>query len=211
MKRGKLIEVCGLDGSGKSTHSEKIKEILLKNGYKASCEHGYKPHKNLNILKKITNSTTTLELKERGVPQEFVSKLYIMDLIEASYRIEKKLQNGEIIISDKYITDAQVYIPLFNGEGDVVDFSFKSLLKPDIKIFLKISAEESIVRIKKRAKKTGKLITEKECLTIAKLAYNCYEERLTKNANLIINTLELQKNNELKILEYISNKFPLIK
>lgn len=53
MKKGFFIEMCGLDGSGKTTHANFLKNNLELLGYKVSIVHAFKPNRYSGEVKKI--------------------------------------------------------------------------------------------------------------------------------------------------------------
>lgn len=116
------------------------------------------------------------------------SNLFLLDLIENLKDIELRLNNGEIVIAEKYITDSIIYIPILSGNNSLLNFLEKKILEPDIKVYLKATPEDTISRVINRSKVQNKEIAPKENIIFAKLAKEQFDKYFSKKNSLIIDT-----------------------
>ncbi len=109
---GKLIALCGVDGSGKTTQLVSISNFLKKNGYDVATtmQHTdsmkeYPIMKNFNLYPKIRS-----EIDFRAI-----ICLSIGDRLQHLHSIIKpELKSGKIVITDRYIYSLLVFILSFN-------------------------------------------------------------------------------------------------
>ena len=145
-ENGKLIVVCGIDGSGKTTLQKKIHEYLLKK----------------DISTKITKQPTDfyrnnehvrkfLDTGKCNVSEEAIALLSAADRkCHIDEFINPNINNGHWVISDRYVYSSYAY---FKARG--VDLSFvkeinKYTREADFVIFLKLDANIAIDRVIKR-------------------------------------------------------------
>lgn len=155
--KGKFIAIEGIDGSGKTTQVERLKEILSK------------LHTNLFFTKNPTDGEIgkfirqMLAGKIKFVPVAY-QYLFCADRATQHEEIIEHLKKGETVITDRYFWSSVAYGALDRG----IDFSqekgslkkgnltlsafsilsaYNEFLVPDITFFLKISAESAIKRL----------------------------------------------------------------
>lgn len=150
--RGKLIVIEGTDCSGKGTQSELLYEYLLNNGYNV-----YKtsfPMYDTPTGKIIGGPYLGKEHICKGwflegannVPAKVASLYYAADRLYNIDEINKHLNNGDIVILDRYVTsnmghqagkikDKEERLTMFKWL-EKLEFDLLELPKPDIKIFL---------------------------------------------------------------------------
>lgn len=99
---GKFIIIEGIDGSGKSTQSKLLTKRLKKQGHKTVLidfpQYGKKSAGLVEeyLIGKYGNS--------KNVGPYRASIFYACDRYDASFKIRKWLDNGKIVISDRYIS-----------------------------------------------------------------------------------------------------------
>jgi dTMP kinase len=161
MKKGKFIVIDGSDGSGKATQTALLFNHLKKEGYKVSKvdfpRHGEPPA--WMVDQYLTGKYGTAKELGPYVPSLF----YACDRFDASAGIKERLDKGEIVLSDRYISsnighqggkirsvrERQKYLNwLFN-----LEYGILKIPKPDVTFILKVPAEISVEISKKVASK----------------------------------------------------------
>jgi dTMP kinase len=143
----KLFVIEGLDGAGKSTQIKLLKDFLLNQGF--TCEYLHFPR---------TESPYFGELIARFLRGEFgsindvdpylVAMLYAGDRMDASGMIRTWLNNGNIVILDRYTYSNIAYqcakIPDPDKQNELMEWIVKlefehfGIPKPDLNIFLDV-------------------------------------------------------------------------
>ena len=138
MASGKLIAIEGIDGCGKDTQINLLKENREFSLYKY-------PTDNFQMLRDFLDRKVTLEHKSLFL-------LFLADIAEQQKLIEDELKEGKTIILDRYVFSTVAYelgsVGYENAKTIVENAKF---LKPDDAILLDISPEISQER-KKRQK-----------------------------------------------------------
>lgn len=139
-KKGLLIAIEGLDGSGKTTQADLLKDWLEKQGYRVMKSEWYRTktiydlNMRLNLLGQMTDQTAfTL------VAAEFAARW--------EYIIRPALEQGTIVVAEKYI-----YTPLAKDVARGAELEFvKALYQfaplPDLVFYLKVTVETALQRI----------------------------------------------------------------
>lgn len=99
--RGLLIAIEGIDGSGKHTQARTLEHALLSKGY-AVYATGFPQYESWfgNMVGKYLNGEFgPLE----AVDPHFSALLYAGDRFEAKSRIESSLNEGKIVLVDRYV------------------------------------------------------------------------------------------------------------
>ncbi len=154
MNKGKLIVIEGsCDGVGKSTQLNLLKDRFEKNGYNIVSHH-------FPTYGEDSGNLVENYLKgEYGNPKEispyFVNSLYAIDrAIVWKNKLQKAINNGDIIILDRYMTSSLIYQSAFITDLEekkkfidyVTDYEFNKLGIgiPDSIIFLQVPFETSL-------------------------------------------------------------------
>lgn len=176
-----FIDLSGIDGSGKSTVAMELKKAFEQKGRECIVFHGYIPRKNINLLRDICTKA--------GIQREnssFVNSLgmaaALMDVFVNSF-IHIIPNSNKIFISEKYIKDSVVYMPLLGGNVELPLMYEKNMPRPDYRFILDI--DPYIAR--KRVEKRGKYIQEKESYEIMKNAREVFLSFSNEDRTYIIN------------------------
>jgi len=149
MQKGKLIVIMGCDGTGKTT--------LLKN-----IDKYYSNKFNITTISGFGNKKYTMELdkiakiqgKERKeiFSADLRSSIWIIDLLNSALReVTEYLEEGKIVILDRYSLCASIYAKVVRGaEIEHLYKTFEILPKPDLGIFLDGNINVIYNRILKR-------------------------------------------------------------
>ncbi|MGE5863074.1 MAG: dTMP kinase [Nitrososphaerales archaeon] len=141
MKEGQIIVLEGIDKAGKGTQCKLLQNDIMKAGL--NCKILDFPDYSTPIGKEIRLFLDG----RRSYSNEVQHMLLSVNRWEKKEEIEKMLQNGTIIIMDRYYQSNIVY-GLSNGLGlDWLINLDKGLPKEDIVIILEIDPETSYKRI----------------------------------------------------------------
>ena len=102
MERGKFIVIDGIDGSGKGTQAKLLVERLRKEGYKVETSDfpQYNKWSSEHVKRYLRGEFGTVE----EVGPKKASAMYALDRQEASARMHRWLNEGKIIISNRYVS-----------------------------------------------------------------------------------------------------------
>ncbi|MDN5317961.1 MAG: dTMP kinase [Thermoanaerobacterium sp.] len=172
MYKGKLIAFEGIDGSGKTTQINLLKEYLLSIGRDIVVlrEPG-----GTNVGEKIRN--ILLDKKNKIVPTA-EALLYAASRAElVNEVIIPSLNNGKIVILDRFVDSSIVYQGYARGIGvkaveEINNIAIAGLV-PDLTIYLDIKPKETIKRIDRRKDKDR---LEMEDLEFHEKVYEGYKQ-----------------------------------
>ena len=157
-KRGVLVCVIGLDGSGKTTHTKHLTKFLLEKGYSAKYVwaaskpffsyflFGFTRFLGYWKTSREDAFTDPLELAPEPVREKFGLLLRVLFFVDFNLRtiikIRLPLLSGRIIVCDRYVYDMIMDLV----SSDLYSFKWYSLIlrtvpQPDIAFFLDADAE----------------------------------------------------------------------
>lgn len=155
-----FIVFDGIDGDGKSTQVQLLKEYLERKGFEvfttsepSESEYGKKIE---NILKRR---------EAAKISREKWIELFTLDRKEHIHEIMGALKEGKIVISDRYYYSTLAYQL---NEEEWQAYASKFLLKPNIVFIIDVPAEIAMQRLKERYKKEGEKKAYFEKLKILK-------------------------------------------
>ncbi len=143
---GRFIVIDGTDGSGKATQTNLLVEELKLNGYKVEMtdfpQYGTK---SAGLIEEYLNG------KYGQVGPHAASIFYAIDRFDASFKITEWLDEGKIIISNRYVTanaghqggkilDEVDRIKFFRWLNNL-EYNIFGIPKPDLNIILHIPAK----------------------------------------------------------------------
>lgn len=146
MKKNLFIAFEGIDGSGKSTQIKLLTEQLKKNGHKVYST--FEPTDGIigSLIRDILNHKH--ETDERVIAALFAADR-LEHLTNKDNGILKRFNDGYTVICDRYYLSSYAY----HGINMPLDWIIQanalsaSLLKPDLNIYIDISAEISMERL----------------------------------------------------------------
>ncbi|KAA0015223.1 MAG: dTMP kinase [Thermoplasmata archaeon] len=185
LMNGKLITFEGIDGSGKTTIAKMLYEKL----------------KNKAILTAEPTKTWIGEAVNRAIEErkdaKTIALLFIADRNEHTIAIKKWLNEGKIVLCDRYIDSTFAYqkehLKMEHAEQWLYEIHKPFLTKPDITFLFVISPEEAIERIKGR-----KLIMYEDTNFLEKVQKNYLEIAKMEEERFIIINAEKSKEEILK-------------
>jgi len=190
LTRGVLLSVEGIDGSGKSTLINKLKDLLAKQTipvvltYEPGDSHLGKALKNL-----------LLEEKPAGMSNKTEFLLYAADRAQHfKEKIIPALQEKKLIMSDRMHDSSVAYQGYARGlDVDMIKKINRwamQTIEPDLTIYIQIPLEVALQRLKKRKGRPTSIEQEKE--TFTKKAINGFETIFADRKNVL--TLDGQQN-----------------
>lgn len=201
---GLFITLEGTDGSGKTTQINKLKKYFSEKGYNVVCtrEPGSTP-----IGEKIREIIIDKNNSEMSDITEALlyaaARAQLVDEV-----IEPVLEDGGIVISDRFLDSSIVYQGFARGMGgnfirNINKAGVKSL-EPDITFLLKLKPEDSIARKSKQAE-LDRLEAEKD--TFHQRVFDGYI-RLAKRNKERIKIIDALKTEEViykEMIQYIES------
>lgn len=159
INRGKLITVEGIDGSGKNSNVQLLEEVLTRQGYNVII-YQYPQYKT-TIGNVIANYLKGEYGDINQVPKELICTAYAADRAKDAEDIATYLENGCIVICDRYtysniFTAAKLpkeqWDEFINWIEDL-EFNCLKVVKPDYNFYLHVDPEISKQRIIERGKR----------------------------------------------------------
>jgi dTMP kinase len=149
--RGYFISFEGIDGSGKSTQINKLKEFLEQNGYDVllTREPG-----GTKISEKIRNIILDADNKEMtDMTEAFLYAASRAQIVEEV--IKPAIDSGKIVICDRYVDSSIAYQGDGRKLGDFVEvinsYAVQNIM-PDLTVFMKVEPTIGNDRISNREK-----------------------------------------------------------
>lgn len=148
MTRGIHISFCGIGGAGKTTQAEILCNTMRANGFYVNHEHGFKPSLYIDALRR------NIQGKELSsyYPDTLISMAHLLDLRELNKQIEKKLIQGENIITERFWLCSKVFSESLGVDQFFVDYCVNFAPTPDIIILLDLNPQTAWLRVQKRQK-----------------------------------------------------------
>lgn len=156
----KFIVFEGIDGSGKSTQFKLFCEKLREMGY--DVVETREPTRELigDLISKRLKEKTDLPGDVNGL---IYTLLFYADRIEHNNMIQKELEKGKIVVSDRNYHSTIAYQQSQGFDTNFILDFHRKLVKsghvkvPDLVFFVDLPAEEAIKRIDYRAKQKAKI------------------------------------------------------
>ena len=164
--QGKLIALEGIDGSGTTTQTRALADALAKRGHRVrpTCEP--------------TETSTGKALREmlhapaESVSPESMALLFAADRAQHVHEvIRPAVENGEVVICDRYIASSWVYQGMRVPPTWVLSLA-RGCPWPDITFVLSVSPEHGMDRLMQR----GRPLDVFERLDVQRYAATRYDE-----------------------------------
>lgn len=143
-RKGILIAIEGLDGSGKTTISKALVEWMRSRGFNAiyTAEPSTSPIGEL-IRSEIISSRIRRDSRIEAL-------LFAADrLWHVLYEIEPSLNEGRVVVTDRYYFSSIAYQGALNVDIEWIRVLNKFAIKPDVAIYIDVVPEEALKRKKK--------------------------------------------------------------
>lgn len=137
---GKFILIEGIDTAGKSTQAKLLAEKLRLDGYKVKIVHFPMYEEPIGeLINRFLNGEVDIDIKA-------VQFLYVADQMNARNQIENFLEEGYIVISDRYDLSTCVYYGSVADGIDGFNYMYNNvqsrLLRPDLTFVIDIPVNE---------------------------------------------------------------------
>jgi dTMP kinase len=165
--RGFFIVFEGVDGGGKSTQIKLLTDYFKDQGY--DVEHHMEPTEGEigSLL------WTYMRSKNRSFNPETEALLFAADRIEHGKAITQALNEGKVVISDRYLHSSLAYQGAAGVDVDWMKSLNRHALKPDLVVLLDIDPGKSLNRVSDRDKT---VFEESEYLKKVRSEYLRYAE-----------------------------------
>jgi dTMP kinase len=146
MKKNLFIAFEGIDGSGKSTQVSMLAKTLSEAGHRVFCTAEPTQRPIGKMIREIFSG-------RQQADQRVIAGLFVADrldhLLNEEDGIIHKLKEGWTVITDRYYLSSYAYHSVYMDMDWVIEANRLSaeLLRPDINIFIDVSAEVSMQRI----------------------------------------------------------------
>ncbi len=153
--KGFLFTFCGLDGCGKTTMLTRLKKELEKEHSVFLTKQPTDAVRNSDIFRTYTDNPNHDAYDYRSL-----SLLAASDRLQHCNKVIKpQMQNGEIVISDRYFYSCLANLRARGFKNDAWIYEIaKSIVKPDIAFFFDVPVETAIKRVRSRAAEKDRYI-----------------------------------------------------
>ena len=195
MRKSLFIAIEGIDGAGSTTHCKLLAGFLSTKGLKIYLTQ---EPSNSDIGKLLR-----VYLKDDKIPASTDALLFAADrVLHFENEIKKKMEEGYIVISDRYIESSIAY-QSSQSEEITIDW-VKNLNifagKPDLTIILDIDPKISLVR------KDHKILDKFEDTSLLDKVRQIYITRAKKEEYIVVNTDDIIEIVQAKIQEIVLDK-----
>ncbi len=160
MKKGYFITFEGLDGAGKSTQIQRVKEIFEKKGYEVVLTREPGGTKISEKIRKIILDNNNNEMS-------FVTEALLYAASRSQHvneKIKPALESGKVVICDRYVHSSIAYqgYGRMLGADKVMDINNHAIdgLLPDLSFFILLSTEKAMERLKNSNRELDRLEVE---------------------------------------------------
>lgn len=176
MNKGLLLVIDGIDGSGKTTQIELLSQFLASQGQ--ALEVINFPRYGDNLYADLVRKYLQGEFGKLGsIDSHFIALAYAGDRLLAKQQIEKWLQEGKIVIANRYVSASKAHLGVnipeekrdeFISWIEKLEYETNGLPKEDLTIILNVDPgkgqsnarqdslkdihEESLTHLQKAAK-----------------------------------------------------------
>jgi len=155
-KRGAFIVIEGLDGSGKTTQA-KLLATKLSQSHRAL----YTAEPSQGRIGKFIRKSCLYE--EKRLLNTVEALLFAADRLEhVENEIKPALQEGRLVISDRYIYSSLAYQGSTGLSIDWIEEINKYALKPDFAVFIDVAPETVLRRLRRRKSVMETLETQRK-------------------------------------------------
>lgn len=165
MKKGKLIVIDGVDGSGKNTQADLLIKHFRRDGQKVKIMD-FPRYKDNFFGKFIGHCLSEQYYNWTHIHPKIASIVYAADRFESKEQIERWLKEGYVVILDRYISSNQIHqggkiANVKKREAFIkwlaeMEYKVFKIPTPDLTIYLSLPINLVMKLIKERNKKKGR-------------------------------------------------------
>jgi len=172
----KLICLSGLDGSGKTTQVELMKNHLQSYGLQVGAIHLKHTKISMSTIKEMCRKYIEEQsITDPNTVRNVFSAINFVEKVSSS--VIPSINENDVTIVNRYTDSAKCYHFLKNGLSDYIDDIFSSLPLPTYNLFINVPPDICFTRIKSRIS-----LNEFESLPCLIQAFEFY---LSREANFI--------------------------
>lgn len=164
LKKCNFILFEGAHGSGKTTQAKLLKEYLEKNGMPANLTK--EPY--LDELKELINKYSFID---NEISSYLLLYLHSADRLVHNEYIKKNLNNGNTIISDRYLLSSCVYQQIQGMPLELIEKINFFCIEPDVTFILDVPLLERKKRLRKNNRLRKNLFFEEDALEVEGVLY----------------------------------------
>ena len=176
--KAKLVTICGIDGSGKTTLAKNLKKKCIKKGLKTFLVHPLSiQEEQKDVLRQLRNASFPSSEEKEKVIGDFLSFCFLRFVLT---NVQEAMEKYDVVICDRYLFSHIVDQACFGNDMKHLEPCFSLLPKPDLSILVDVSVDTALERIGER--KNIMVHENREYLGNARLHY--LEE--AKRSNLTV-------------------------
>ena len=185
MKKNLFIAFEGLDGSGKSTQTKLLAEKLKAEGLKVYTTSEPTNNRIGSVLKAIFKHK--MEADHRTIAALFVADR-LDHLLNKTDGIVKMLDQGFTVICDRYYFSSYAYQGTHLDMDWVINANSLSadILRPDLNIFIDVSADTSMKRVNRSRPSTELYETVENLESVRKKFFEAFDKLKEKEVVSIV-------------------------
>lgn len=205
MNKGMLIVIDGIDGSGKTTQIELLRQYLASQGPTLQVEVINFPRYGENLYADLVTRYLEGEFGEiKNVNPYLMSLAYAGDRLLAKLQIEKWLHGGKLVIANRYVSSNKAHLGAnlskdereeFMNWLDELEYKTNGLPKPHLSILLNVNPQIGQENALTKEKLDVKDIHEESSIHLEKAA-KIYLELSKKEASWIV--VNCMKNDKMR-------------
>ncbi|SHJ45073.1 dTMP kinase [Clostridium cavendishii DSM 21758] len=197
-----LIAFCGIDGTGKSSHSKEIGNWLRNKGIKIKDSNLISDnHLFYDTFKQVTNM---YEEKYEEDTDEGFSVLLAFEFFRRAKEVEKDISDGIGIIADRWTYCHYAYNYARNVNNKFANLLLDSCCKPDLVFLLDLPVNAALERIDRRGSRSYNETTE-----VLEKAREKYLEIAKEEKAIILDSADSFEYNQKIIKNIIKDKFEI--
>ncbi len=152
LSAGRLIEVCGIDGAGKTTFSCALKKELTERGYKVlkvsplkgdCCVYPF-----ISNISTLQNKSENIFVKE--LVENFKSDFFKLSFLIEACNIERALREYDYVLCDRYVFSFLTYQKCFNQENPHDKALLADIPQPDYSFLITVPIDVAVMRTTER-------------------------------------------------------------
>ncbi|MFT4553401.1 MAG: dTMP kinase [Chlamydiales bacterium] len=165
--KAKLVTICGIDGSGKTTLAENLQESCRKKGLKTFLVHPLSiQEEQKHVLQELRNADFPSIKQKEKVLGDFLSFCFLRNVLT---NVQEAMENYDVVICDRYLPSHLVAQACFGNNMRHLKPCFALLPIPDLSILVDVSVDTALERI--GARKNIMMHENREYLGNARLHY----------------------------------------
>lgn len=163
-KKKRFFVIEGADGTGKATQTALLAERLEKEGEKV-CQISFPNYADNHLGKLIRGALDGKHGDFLSIDPYVVSTLYAVDRFESKEWLEKKLEEGYVVITDRYVSANQIHqgakcktkeeLEKLLTWLDTLEHEILGLPRPTAVVYMDVPLEISLELIKNRSAKNS--------------------------------------------------------